>query len=164
MGKKKENSFTVTVNGISYGAFARLKWRQFLRGFSLAVALLVVIVAVMGFLGRLPEDVPLSAALVVILLVAALLALYRSGIRREYRRSGLGSMVLKYTFDRDGWTVRSGDAQVTVPWSRTHRVSRTDQVLMLYPNRKSVNLVPAECMSREQMDAVICWCTGKKKH
>ena len=162
MSKKKENGFTVTVNGISYDAFARLKWQQFLRGFSCAVALLVVVVAVMGFTGRLPEEIPVSSALVLVLLVAALLVLYRSGIRREYRRSGLGSVVLKYSFDRDGWTVRQGDSQVTVPWSRTWRVRRTDQALMLYPSRKSVNLVPARCLSGEQMDLVIAWCTVKK--
>ena len=162
MSKKKETGFTVTVNGIGYDAFARLKWQQFLRGFSLAVALLVLVVAVMGFTGRLPEEIPVSSALILVLLVAALLVLYRSGIRREHRRSGLGSMVLKYSFDRDGWTVRTGDQQVTVPWSKTYRVRRTDQALMLYPSRKSVNLVPAQCLSREQMELVIAWCTGKK--
>ena len=162
MGKKRENGFTVTVNGINYAAFARLKWQQFLRGFSALVLVLVVIAAVLGFTGRLPEEVPLSAALVVVLLVAVLLVLYRSGIRREHRRSGLGSMVLRYSFDRDGWTVRTGDAQVTVPWSRTYRVRRTDQALMLYPSRKSVNLVPAQCLTKEQLEQIIAWCTGKK--
>ena len=41
MGKKKESNVTVTVYGIAYPEFAKLKWQQFLRGFSLAVALLV---------------------------------------------------------------------------------------------------------------------------
>lgn len=164
MSKKTESarSITVLVPGIQYPEFARLKWQQFLWGFSLAVMLLVVVVAILAIQGRITEDVPVSSALVVVLLVAALLAIYRSGIKREHKRSGLGSMQLQYTFDRDGWTVKNSQGKVTVPWSKTWRVRRNDQALMLYPNRKSVNLVPMRNLSKQQVEQIIAWCTGKR--
>ena len=55
MGKKKESNVTVTVYGIAYPEFAKLKWQQFLRGFSLAVALLVLIVLAL-FGSRIRRD------------------------------------------------------------------------------------------------------------
>ena len=163
MGKNKESRITVSVHGIGYPEFARLKWQQFLRGVSLAVMLLTVLVLLMAMTGRLPEELPLSALLVVVLMVLAVFAVYRSGIKREYKGTGLAAMELQYTFDRDGWTVKSGKGQARVLWSKTHRVRRTEQALYLYPNRKSVNLVPLKNVSREQVEQIIGWCTGKEK-
>ena len=60
MGKKKESNVTVTVYGIAYPEFAKLKWQQFLRGFSLAVALLVLIVLALALGGKLPREMPLT--------------------------------------------------------------------------------------------------------
>lgn len=162
MGKNRENSFTVAVHGIGYPVFAKLKWQQFLRGFSLAVVLLVAVVLIMAATGRMPTEVPLSVVLVIVLVVLAALAMYRSTIRREYRKSGIGSVELQYTFDRDGWTVRSGAGQARVLWSKTWRVRRNEQALLLYPNRKSVNLVPLRNLSARQVEQVIAWCTGKR--
>ncbi len=153
-------SFSVEVHGISYDAFAQLKWKQFLRWFSLAVLLLVIIVASMTASGRLTQ-VPATAALVLILVVFATLAIYRSSIRQQHRRSGLSTLDLQYTFDRDGWTVRSGRDRVRVLWKKTWRVCRSTQSLMLYPNRQSVNLVPLKCLSEEQIRQIVLWYAGK---
>ena len=97
-----------------------------------------------------------------VLLVAAVLAVYRSSIRRIYRQSGLSGMELSYRFDRDGWTVRRGGEQVRVLWTRTWRVRRDGRSLMLYPNRKSVNLVPLRYISEEQLAQVLQWVRGEK--
>ena len=69
MGKKKESNVTVTVYGIAYSEFAKLKWQQFLRGFSLAVALLVLIVLALALGGKLPREMPLTVILVLVLAV-----------------------------------------------------------------------------------------------
>jgi hypothetical protein len=69
---------------------------------------------------------------------------------------------LRYDFDRDGWTVKQGSSQVRVLWANTHRVQRTNQALMLYPNRKSVNLVPLRFMTQAQLDQILGWVQGKK--
>ncbi len=161
MSKKKSNMI-VCVHGIGYDVFARLKWQQFLRIFSLLVLVLAAVVLGMALAGRLPKELPLTAVLVLILAVLAVLALSRSAIRREYRQSGLGKLELQYEFDRDGWTVKSGGGQVTVPWSKTWRVKRTEQALMLYPSRKSVNLVPRQALTAQQEEQILAWCTGKK--
>ena len=100
--------------------------------------------------------------LVIVLVVLGLLAVYRSVMRREYKKSGLAGMSLQYQFDRDGWTVKSGRDQVRVLWSKTWRVRRNDQALLLYPNRRSVNLVPMSAMTSAQVERIIGWCTGKK--
>ena len=162
MSRKKDSTVTVQVFGIEYPEFAKLKWQQFLRGFSLAVALLVLIVLFLAIGKRLPSEMPLTVILVLVLAVLVLLAVYRRTIQREHTRSGLAQMKLEYQFDRDGWTVKSGDGQARVLWSKTWRVRRNQNALLLYPNRRSVNLVPLKYMTKEQLDRIIGWCTGKK--
>ena len=163
MSRKKDSTVTVQVFGIEYPEFAKLKWQQFLRGFSLAVALLVLVVLFLAIGKRLPSEMPVSVILVLILVILAVFAVYRSNIRREHQRSGLANQRLEYQFDRDGWTVKAGSEQVRVLWSKTWRVRKNKNALLLYPNRRSVNLVPIKYMTQEQLDRVIGWCTGKKE-
>ena len=158
MGKRRD--ITIAVHGIRYEEFAALKWRQFLRGFSAAV--LVLAAAALFAVYRGGREIPLAGSLVLVLLVAAVLAVYRSSIRRIYRQSGLGTMELTYTFDRDGWTVRRGGEQVRVLWSKTWRVRRDRQSLLLYPNRSSVNLVPLRSVNGEQAEQILAWVRGEK--
>ena len=158
MGKRRE--ITIAVHGIRYEEFASLRWRQFLRLFSAAV--LILAAAALLAVSRGGREIPLAGSLVLILLVAAVLAVYRSSIRRIYRQSGLSGMELSYRFDRDGWTVRRGGEQVRVLWTRTWRVRRDGRSLMLYPNRKSVNLVPLRYISEEQLAQVLQWVRGEK--
>mgnify|MGYP007046437105 CR=1 FL=1 len=156
MSRKKDSTVTVQVFGIEYPEFAKLKWQQFLRGFSLAVALLVLIVLLLAIGKQLPSEMPVSVIL-------AVFAVYRSNIRREHKRSGLANQRLEYQFDRDGWTVKAEGEQVRVLWSKTWRVRKNQNALLLYPNRRSVNLVPLKYMTQEQLGRIIGWCTGKKK-
>ena len=161
--QEKDSTVTVQVFGIEYPEFAKLKWQQFLRGFSLAVALLVLIVLFLAIGKQLPSEMPVSVILVLILVILAVFAVYRSNIRREHKRSGLASQRLTYEFDRDGWTVKAEGEQVRVLWSKTWRVRKNQNALLLYPNRRSVNLVPLKYMTQEQLGRIIGWCTGKKK-
>ena len=124
MSRKKDSTVTVQVFGIEYPEFAKLKWQQFLRGFSLAVALLVLVVLFLAIGKQLPSEMPVSVILVLILVILAVFAVYRSNIRREHKRSGLANQRLEYQFDRDGWTVKAGSEQVRVLWSKTWRVRR----------------------------------------
>lgn len=163
MSRKKDSTVTVQVFGIEYPEFAKLKWQQFLRGFSLAVALLVLIVLFLAIGKQLPSEMPVSVILVLILVILAVFAVYRSNIRREHKRSGLASQRLTYEFDRDGWTVKAEGEQVRVLWSKTWRVRKNQNALLLYPNRRSVNLVPLKYMTQEQLGRIVGWCTGKKK-
>ena len=162
MSRKKDSTVTVQVYGIEYPEFAKLKWQQFLRGFSLAVALLVLIVLFLAVGKKLPKEMPVSVILVLVLAILALFAVYRSNIRREHKRSGLATQKLEYQFDRDGWTVKADDQQVRVPWNKTWRVRKNQNALLLYPNRRSVNLVPLKYMTQDQLSRIIGWCTGKK--
>lgn len=163
MAKKKESQVAVTVYGIEYPEFAKLKWSQFLRGFSLAVAVLVIAVLALAYNGKLPKEMPLSVILVLVLAVLALLAVYRQNIRREHKRSGLATQKLEYLFDRDGWTVKTDGGQARVLWTKTWRVRRNQNALLLYPNRRSVNLVPLKYMTEDQVKRIIDFCTGKKE-
>ena len=164
MSKKVKSSggLDIAVSGIRYEEFAKVKWQQFLRFFSLAVMLVVVIVLVGVLAGKITEDIPLSGAAVAALLVLAVLGIYRSGIRSEYKRSGLSEAELHYYIDRDGWTVRQGDARVTVPWTKTVKVRRNPNALLLYPNKKSVNILPLRCLMQGETEKIVAWCTGKK--
>jgi hypothetical protein len=51
---------------------------------------------------------------------------------------------------------------VTVAWQQTWRVRRNPNALLLYPNRKSVNIVPLRDLNEEQLGKIISWCTGRK--
>ena len=123
---------------------------------------LVLIVLALALGGKLPREMPLTVILVLVLAVLVLLAVYRRTIQREHTRSGLAQMKLEYQFDRDGWTVKNGEGQARVLWSKTWRVRRNQNALLLYPNRRSVNLIPLQYLSKEQLDRIIGWCTGKK--
>lgn len=161
MSSKKKNSgvVQVSVRGIRYEEFAKIKWAMFLRVFSVAVMAAVVAFAL--YIGKAAAELPLAAALAVILVVLAVLAVYRSGIRQEYKRSGLSDLSLTYSFDRDGWTVSQGGSRVTVLWKNTIKMKRNQNALLLYPNKKSVNIVPLRCMTADQVTMVIGFCTGK---
>ena len=162
MANKTVRSITAEVRGIPYAVFAQVKWSTFLRWASLAVALLALGALGLYAAGRLPHTASLTTLAVAAVLVAGVLVLYRQSIKNAYRASGLGAMELRYTFDRDGWTVRRGREQVRVLWSKTHRVRRTDRALLLYPNRQSVNLLPLRYLSKEELEQIIRWVQGKK--
>lgn len=159
---KSSGAVDVFVDGIRYEEFAKVKWQQFLRFFSLVVMLVIAAVLVGVLAGKITEDIPLSGAAVMLLLVLAVLGIYRSGIRSEYKRSGLAEAKLQYQIDRDGWTVKQGGAKVTVPWTRTVKVHRNPNALLLYPNKKSVNILPLRCLKQGEQEKIIAWCTGKK--
>lgn len=161
MGKEKRG-FTTVVNGIRYGEFAKVKWQQFLRLYTVLLLLVLVALVISYVSGFLTDEIPLAGALALLLVFLALLALFRSTIKGEYKKSGIGSMQLIYRFDKDGWTVKNSQGQVTVPWKHTWRVRRNPNALLLYPNRKSVNIVPLRDLSQEQLAQIIAWCTGKK--
>lgn len=162
MSGKKKNSGTVqiTVKGIRYEEFAKLKWALFLRFFSVIVMLVAAVFIV--YAGKTAVELPLAAALAVVLVVLAVLAIYRSGIRQEYKRSGMANVELTYSFDRDGWTVRQGGSRVTVLWKNTIKMKRNQNALLLYPNKKSVNIVPLRCITGEELQTIIGFCTGKR--
>ena len=158
MGKNRD--ITVAVHGIRYEEFASLKWRQFLRWFSLLLAAVLLALLIAAWRGAVSLEIPAAGSLLAVFAVAAVLAVYRSGIRKTYRASGLSDMELTYVFDRDGWTVRRRKEQVRVLWSKTWRVRRDRRALMLYPNRKSVNLVPLRDITEPQMEQILRWVRG----
>ena len=161
MGKKRAGHIAVEVRGISYEAFARVKWRQLIRWGSLLLGLLALAVLGLTLSGRVSGELPVTALLTAALAVLAAAALYRSSIRREYRSAGLSDVRLQYLFDRDGWTVQAGQVRQRVLWKNTWRVRRTPGMLMLYPSRKSVNLVPLQGLSQEDLRQILRWCSGE---
>lgn len=161
--KKHAGGIQVSVNGIRYDEFSKVKWQQFLRFYSVVVMLIVIVGVVLMALGRAPTEIPLAGVVVIALLILTVLAVYRSGIRKEYTRSGLANMELTYTFDRDGWTVRQGTSKATVLWKNTLKMKKNQNALLLYPNKKSVNIVPLRCLKAGETEKIIGFCTGKNK-
>lgn len=161
MGKQM-SSFTVEVRGIPFSAFSRVKWRQFLREFSLAAAVVIVVLLVLALRNQTAARMPVTALVVIVLGVAVILAVYRTAVRRAYRQAGLENLLLIYTFDKDAWTVRLGEDRVRVLWTKTWKVRRDKAALMLYPNKKSVNLVPMGCLTESQVQQVFAWCGAKR--
>lgn len=161
--KKSKDQVYVVVKGIRYEEFAKVKWAQFLRLFSLGVAVLVVVAGILLWREGFDAQIPVSAAAAVLLVVLAVLAVYRSGIRQEYKRAGLSSVELVYIFDKDGWTVRQGSTgKATVAWKNTSKMRRNQNALLLYPNKNSVNIVPLRCIVSGDLPRIIGFCTGKK--
>ena len=162
MSKKIKTSggVAVQVNGIRYEEFAKVKWQQFLRIYT--VVLLVILVAVLINLQKVQEGIPISGIIAVLLIILAMLAVFRSAIKNEYQKNKLSKLTVTYYFDRDGWTVQQGSAKNTVAWSSTLKLRKNQNALLIYPNKKSVNLVPLRCMTNEDLQKIIGWCTGKK--
>ena len=164
MSKKIKTSggVTVHVDGIRYEEFAKVKWQQFMKIYS--VVLVLILAAILGSqaVGKMPEKVPVSGAVAVLLILLAMLAVFRSAIRNEYKKNKLSALSLTYYFDRDGWTVQQGSHKNTVAWKSTLKLRKNQNALLIYPNKKSVNLVPLRCISASDLEKVIGFCTGKK--
>ena len=153
--------FTIAVDGIRYDEFARLKWNQFLRGY---VVVLLLIAAMLVYLALIRgEGVSLSALITITIVLLGILALCFTTIRSDYRRSGLAELSVRYTFSSSGWTAQMGKASETIRWKDTHKVRRDTKALLLYPNAKSVNMVPMRCLSSGQLEQIIFWYSGKNK-
>ena len=147
---------TVRVKGIHYEEFAAIKWQQFLRIYTLIV-LLVLAVVIFSVVKNGTATVSLSTVLVIVAVLAVILLVFRSAIKSEYRRSGLKNMEIDYHFDKHGWTAENALGKAEVKWKNTPLLRRTKKALLLYPNKKSVNLLPLRCLTEEELRWIVEW-------
>lgn len=158
---KKSGAVTVFVDCIRYDEFAKVKWQQFLRVYS--VILLVVLAAVAySCFGRGEGQMALSGVVVLAVVLAALLLLFRSGIKGEYRRGGFQKLDVTYSFDKQGWTVSQGQRTQTMAWANTYKIKKMPGALLIYPNKKSTNLIPLRCLKAGDLEKITEFWAGKK--
>ena len=161
MSKKSKNSgdIVVEVNGIRYEEFSKIKWQQFLKVY-MVVVLLIVAVVIYSMISGATFSIP--SIFVILLILAVMLLIFRSGIKSEYRKNKFSELSVTYSFNKDGWSVQKGKARNTIPWSGTYKMKRNQNALLIYPNKKSVNLIPLRCVSASDLEKIIGCCTGKK--
>lgn len=159
---KKSGAVTVTVDCIRYNEFAKVKWRQFLRGYSVVV--MVVLAALLyGCFVRGDGQMALSTGVVLGVILLALLVLFRSGIRGEYTRGGFQKLNIIYTFDKQGWTVSQGTRTQTMTWANTHKIRQSSEALLIFPNKKTTNLIPLRCIAPGDLEKIVGFSQGKHK-
>lgn len=163
MSKRGKSAGTVSVfvDCIRYDEFAKVKWQQFLWVYS--VILMVVLAAVAVRLFAMGDgQMALSGVVVLAVVLVALLFFFRSGIKSEYRRGGFQKLDVTYTFDKQGWTVSQGTRTQTMTWAQTYRVKKSPGALLIYPNKKSTNLIPLRCMGQGDEAKILGFWSGKK--
>lgn len=163
MSKRGKSAGTVSVfvDCIRYDEFAKVKWQQFLRVYS--VILIVVLAAVAVRLFAMGDgQMALSGVVVLAVVLVALLLLFRSGIKGEYRRGGFQKLDVTYTFDKQGWTVSQGQRSQTMTWAQTYKVKKMPGALLIYPNKKSTNLIPLRCLEAGNLEKIVEFWAGKK--
>lgn len=159
---KKTGAVSVQVDSIRYDEFAKVKWQQFLRVYTVILLVVLAVVAYSCF-GRGENQMALSGVVVLGVILVALLILFRSGIKGEYSRGGFGKLNVTYTFDRQGWTVSQGQRTQTMTWAQTHKLKKTPGALLIYPNKKSTNLIPLRCIGTGDLEKIVGFYQGKKK-
>lgn len=157
-----DKTVTVKVDGIRFQEYASVRWNDYLRMLGLCLLVMAGIVAVSMVVGKGPQTVNLTMIAVLALMIFALVTMFRGNLKKEYAKSGIGSLELTYSFSASGWTVRAGKGQNTVSWDKTYRVRRDKGCLMLYPNKKSVNLIPLRCLDQKALEQILRWCEHKK--
>ena len=152
---------TVKVDGIRFQEYSAVRWNDYLRMLGLCLLVIAGIVAVSIVMGKGPQTVNVTMIAVLVLIIFALVTVFRGNLKKEYAKSGIGSLELTYTFSQTGWTVRAGKGQNTVSWDKTFRVRQDKSCLMLYPNKKSVNLIPLRCLEQGALEQIITWSEKK---
>ena len=149
------------VDGIRFEEYSAVRWNDYLRVLGATLLILAGVIAVTIFMGRGPQSVSVTTVVILVLMIFALVTIFRGNLKKEYRKSGVGSMELTYSFTAAGWQVEAGKARNTVAWDKTYRVRKNGSCLMLYPSRKSVNLIPLRCVGKEELSKILSWCAGK---
>lgn len=153
---------TVKVDGIRFGEYSSVRWNDYLRMLGLCLLVFAGIVAMSFVMGKGPQTVNVTMIAVLVLMIFALVTLFRGNMKKEYRKSGIGALTLTYTFSPSGWTVRAGEGHGTVDWDKTYRIRRDRECLMLYPSKKSVNLIPLRCIEKDALEQIMAWAISKK--
>ena len=133
--------------------FASVKRPQYLRFYGVILLVLLAMTIWMGVSGKLKLSTLIFVAVVALLMGV----LIRSTMKGEYRRSGIGSMELTYSFSEKGWSVRRGEKTASVLWKDTFLVKRKGPALLVYPNRKSVNVIPIGEIPENQVEQILKW-------
>ena len=154
MGKKSNPpEIRIPVHGVDFDVFASVKRPMYLRFYGAIVLLLLAMAIWMAVTGKLK-----LSSLIFVAVVALLMGvLIRSTMKGEYRKSGIGSMELTYSFTEKGWSVRRGEKTASVKWADTFLLKRNALALLLYPNKKSVNVVPIRGIPENQVKQILKW-------
>ena len=156
-----DKTVTVKVDGIRFSEYSSVRWNDYLRMLGLCLLVIAGIVAVSIVMGKGPQTVNVTMVAVLALMIFALVTVFRGNLKKEYRKSGIGSLVLTYTFSQTGWTVRAGKGNASVTWDKTYRVRKDKSCLMLYPSKKSVNLIPLRCLDEKALEQILTWAERK---
>ena len=157
-----EKTVTVKVDGIRFQEYSAVRWNDYLRMLGLCLLVMAGIVAVSILMGKGPQTVNVTMIAVIVLMIFALATVFRGNLKKEYAKSGIGTLELTYSFTASGWTVQAGKGKASVAWNKTVRIRRDKNCLMLYPNKKSVNLIPLRCLDDGALDQILNWAEIRK--
>ena len=141
------------MQGVDFDVFSSVKRSQYMRFYGAIVLVLLAMAVWMAATGKLK----LSSLVFITVIVLLMGVLIRSTMKGEYRRSGIGSMELTYSFTEKGWCVRREDKTASVRWKDTFQVKRNAQAMLIYPNKKSVNVVPIRGIPEKQVEQILKW-------
>ena len=148
---------TAKVQGVPYASFAKIQWRRFI-----PLLLSVPAVALICFAAFSRNGIQWQSVLVLAAFAAIAAYVYRGTLRTAYRASGLQNVQVTYTFTPEGWEARGEAGGASVSWKETHRVRKSSDALVLFPNRKSVNIIPAACFQGAEVERVLAWARANK--
>ena len=153
----EQKNITVKVDGIRFGEYSSVRWNDYLRMLGICLLVFAGVIAASMAMGKGPQTLSVTLVAVLALMIFALITVFRGSMKKEYRKSGIGTLTLTYTFSPTGWTVQAGKGKNHVVWGKTFRVRSGKSCLMLYPNKKSVNLIPLRCLDEAALAQIMQW-------
>ncbi len=150
--KMAKTALKAVVDRLTFEEYARatrtIRWRVVLLSVIGAEVAAIVLCALLDATLWLALILP-AAALAVSLLIWP----YTS--RTSYKKISASLKNISYTFDEKGIEVRRGKESSRCRWDSIQRLDMDPKCIMIYPSRKSVNIIPRRCLNPGDGDVIL---------
>ncbi|NLT39188.1 MAG: YcxB family protein [Clostridiales bacterium] len=147
-----KTAVTAVVDRLTFEEYARatrrIRWRVVLLSVIAGEIAAILICALLKASIWLALIIP-AAALIISL------AVWPFTSRTGYRKISAGLRNLSYTFTEQGVEVRRGKEFSKCRWESIQRLDMDPKCIMIYPNSKSVNIIPRRCLRPGDGDIIL---------
>jgi len=96
----------------------------------------------------------LTAVVLPLAVIVVSFSVNASNTKRKYKSNIAYLRNIKYTFDEKGLCVSDGTQTQSCRWTQIQRLDMDAKYILIYPNRRSVNLIPRRCLNPGDGDRI----------
>ena len=96
----------------------------------------------------------LTAVILPLAVIVVSAAVNASNTKRRYKSNISNLRDIRYTFDEKGISVSDGKQTQSCRWTQIQRLDMDAKYILIYPNRRSVNLIPRRCLKPGEGDQI----------